>query len=118
MGHYAPRGAGQSPVARIYSHFRTYRFHPEYKRESHDPQPNPQPDPEPSNNTLGPIFDGSFGIDTEDLINCPGIDFSTLQYYPDQTPFGPDGDINLLDPRNVAQNGVDWVKLHAKTGKS
>ena len=68
--------------------------------------------------TLGPLFDGSFGVDTEDLANAPGIDFATLQYFPDQTTFGPNGEIDLSDPRNIAQNGVDWVKLHGNTGKT
>ena len=68
--------------------------------------------------TLGPIFDGSFGIDAEDLANAPGIDFTTLQYFPDQTTFGPNGEIDLSDPHNIAQNGVDWVELHANTGKA
>jgi mannan endo-1,4-beta-mannosidase len=103
IGHYAPRGIGQLPVARIYSHFHTYHFHPDYKSD-HKPQSNP-------------LFDGSFGIDTEDLANIPDIDFSTLQYFPDQNPFGPDGEIDLTDHLKIAQSGADWVKLHGETGE-
>ena len=88
--------------------------------ERKDPEPkDPEPkDPEPKDPPLGPIFDGSFGIDAEDLANAPGIDYTTLQYFPDQTTFGPNGEIDLNDPHDIAQNGVDWVKLHAKTGKT
>jgi mannan endo-1,4-beta-mannosidase len=110
IGHYAPRGAGQLPVARIYSHFHAYRFHPDYESDH-------KPDHNPRSNTLGPLFDGSFGIDTEDLANIPDIDFSTVQYFPDQNSVGPDGEIDLTDHLKIAQSGIDWVNLHGETGK-
>ncbi len=121
--HCQTRGKGQLPLAPIHSHFHTYRFHHDLKYPDHkhpdDKHPDHKhPDHKDQSHTFGPIFDGSFGIDTEDLANAPGIDFTTLQYYPDQTPFGPNGDIDLDDPGNIAQDGADWVKLHAKTGKT
>ena len=100
---YAPKEAGQLPLARIYSHYHTYRFHPVRKRQS---------------NTFGPDFDGSFGVDSEDLANAPGVDFSSFQYFPDQNTFGPNGEIDLTDANNIAQNGVDWVNLHAETANT
>jgi len=65
--------------------------------------------------SFGPGFDGSFGIDTEDLANTPGIDFSSLQFFPDQTTFGPDEPTNIT---NVIQNGIDWINLHAQTANT
>ena len=105
--------------------------HPKSDHPKDHPKPDHNPDHESDHkpdynsdykrrsNTLGPLFDGSFGIDTEDLANTPGIDFSTLQYFPHQNTNSPDGDIiDLTDPCNIAQSGVDWVELHGKTGNS
>jgi len=87
--HCQTRGKGQLPLAPIHSHFHTYRFHHDLKYPDHkhpdDKHPDHKhPDHKDQSHTFGPIFDGSFGIDTEDLANAPGIDFTTLQYYPDQ----------------------------------
>ena len=101
-----PQEVSVSYQLHIYSHFHTYRFHLE-----HEPEHKPE-------TKTGAVFDGSFGIDTEDLVNIPTIDFSTLQYFPHQQTSGPNGEIDLFDPDNIAQNGIDWVKLHAKTGKT
>jgi len=65
---------------------------------------------------LGPLFDGSFGIDTEDLINIPCVDFSTLQYFPDQNAVGLVGGIDLTDPHCIAQSGVEFVTLQSRAG--
>jgi len=71
-----------------------------------------------SNNGIGPDFDGSFGIDTEDLANIPAVDFSSLQFFPDQITFGPDGFIDLSNATNVSQNGIDWINLHSQTANT
>ena len=100
---YAPGDAGQLPLARINSHFHTYRFHAVRKRQT---------------NTFGSDFDGSHGVDSEDLANAPGVDFASFQYFPDQNTFGPSGQIDLSDVSSIAQNGVDWVNLHAETANT
>jgi mannan endo-1,4-beta-mannosidase len=101
---YAPRdAAGQLPLTRIYSHSRTYRVHSVHKRQSI---------------TSGSGFDGSFGVDSEDLANAPGVDFSSFQYFPDQNTFGLNQEIDLTDANNIAQNGVDWINLHAETANT
>ena len=100
---YAPREAGQLLLARMYSHIHTYRFRPARKRQS---------------NTFGANFDGSFGVDSEDLANAPGVDFSSFQFFPDQNTFGSSGAIDLTDANNIAQNGVDWVNLQAETANT
>ena len=87
----------------IYSHFHTYRFHPARKRQT---------------STFGSGFDGSFGVDSEDLANAPGVDFSSFQFFPDQNTFGTAGEIDLTDPNSIAQNGVDWVNLQAQTANT
>ena len=98
---YAPREAGQLPLPRIYSHFHPYRFHPDRKRQT---------------NTFGSNFDGSFGVDSEDLANAPGVDFSSFQYFPDQNTFGSSGALN--NANDIAQNGVDWINLQAETANT
>lgn len=100
---YAPKDAGQLPFARIHPYFCTYPSHAVRKRQS---------------NSFGPAFDGSFGVDTEDLANIPGVDFNSLQFFPDQNTFGPDGTIDLQNITSVIQNGVDWINLHADTANT
>jgi len=98
---YAPKEAGQLPLARIYSHSHTDRSYPVRKRQS---------------TTFGSEFDGSAGVDTEDLANTPGVDFSSLQFFPDQNSFGASG--GATGASNVVQNGVDWINLHAETANT
>lgn len=100
---YAPRDAGQLPYARIHPYSCTYCLHAARKRQS---------------NSFGPVFDGSFGVDTEDLANTPGIDFNSLQFFPDQTSFGPLGPVDTHNITNVIQNGLDWIDLHADTANT
>jgi len=69
-------------------------------------------------NTFGPDLDGSFGVDTEDLANTPGIGFSTFQLFPNQNTFGPDGVIDPNNTTDVTQNGIDWINLHAETANT
>jgi len=59
--------------------------------------------------SYGAVFDGSFGIDSEDILNIPQISFSSSQLFPDQFKYGqPD---SSLPPFNqTVQVGVDWIK--------
>ncbi|KAG2020297.1 CEL4b mannanase [Coprinopsis cinerea AmutBmut pab1-1] len=64
--------------------------------------------------TLGPAFDGSSGVDSEDILNIPEISFSSFQLFPDQNEYGqPDPD--LSDFENTMQRGVEWIQYHAES---
>jgi hypothetical protein len=60
-------------------------------------------------------FDGSHGVDNEDILSIPDIDFSTFQIFPGQATYGPDHpDLSPVD--NTAQVGVDWIQTQAAIG--
>lgn len=61
---------------------------------------------------LGPAFDGSQGVDSEDIFNIPQIGFGTFQLFPDQNSYGVD-DPNLTPFENTVQQGVDWIQQQA-----
>jgi len=62
---------------------------------------------------VGDAFDGSFGVDTEDLISIPAVDFGTFQYFPDQVCYFKDVPANRTIA-NIA-SGDHWVTRHADT---
>ncbi|KAG8813564.1 hypothetical protein FRB91_009184 [Serendipita sp. 411] len=69
-------------------------------------------------NSFGPLFDGSFGVDTEDLLNAPGVDFSSFQLFPDQNTYGPIGTNSVSNFSEIVQQGIDWLVQHASTANS
>ena len=65
---------------------------------------------------VGPSFDGSSGIDAEDILNIPQIGFATFQLFPDQDNYGPPNP--HLDPfNNTVQTGLSWIRSHAELGQ-
>jgi len=62
---------------------------------------------------VGPAFDGSFGVDTEDIISIPTIDFGSFQYFPDEICYFKDTPAN----RTTAEiaSGSHWVIRHSDT---
>ncbi|KIM49126.1 glycoside hydrolase family 5 protein [Hebeloma cylindrosporum] len=65
---------------------------------------------------IGPSFDGSYGIDSEDILNIPQIGFGTFQLFPDQNSYGID-DPTLPAFNNTVNQGLDWIRRHADVGK-
>lgn len=64
---------------------------------------------------VGSAFDGSQGVDSEDILNIPEIGFGSFQLFPDQVSYGP-VDPNLPAFNNTVQTGIDWIKRHAEAG--
>ncbi|PBK78145.1 glycoside hydrolase [Armillaria solidipes] len=66
-------------------------------------------------NEAGSAFDGSAGVDTEDILNIPEIGYSTFQFFPDQNTYiqGP-ADSGLSSFQNVLQEGLDWIQLQGE----
>ncbi|TFK29928.1 glycoside hydrolase family 5 protein [Coprinopsis marcescibilis] len=64
-------------------------------------------------NELGSQLDGSFGVDSEDILNIPQIGFGSFQLFPDQNPYGAD-DPDLTPLENLIQKGDEWIRLHAE----
>jgi len=67
--------------------------------------------------STGPAFDGSFGIDTQDITNIPEVGFGSFQLFPDQNRYFPP-DPSLPAFNNTVQEGIDWIQLQAQTAAS
>jgi len=64
---------------------------------------------------VGSAFDGSQGVDSEDIVSIPEIGFSTFQLFPDQNSYGTP-DPNLPDFNNTVDIGNQWIQRHAQNG--
>jgi mannan endo-1,4-beta-mannosidase len=69
-----------------------------------------------SDQGVGPAFDGSQGVDSEDILNIPQIGFGTFQLFPDQNSYGFD-DPTLPAFNNTVNQGLDWIRRHADIGR-
>jgi len=63
----------------------------------------------------GTSFDGSYGVDTEDILASPSIDFGSFQLFPDQVTYFPDPQPNFA-VKAIADGGK-WVKVHSNTAR-
>jgi len=57
---------------------------------------------------LGSAFDGSQGVDSEDILGIPQIGFSSFQLFPDQNNYAA-YDPHLSPFNNTVQSGIDWI---------
>ncbi|KAF5380977.1 hypothetical protein D9615_003950 [Tricholomella constricta] len=63
-------------------------------------------------------FDGSHGVDSEDIINIPQIGFGSFQLFPDQFDYSSSSLDTSLPPFNqTLQIGLDWIRRHAEAGQ-
>jgi mannan endo-1,4-beta-mannosidase len=69
------------------------------------------------NTAPGSAFDGSSGVDTEDITGIPEISFLTFQLFPDQNTYGP-ADPHLPALNNTIQTGINWIQSHVQIGKT
>jgi mannan endo-1,4-beta-mannosidase len=70
---------------------------------------------------VGSSFDGSQGVDSQDILNIPDIDFATFQLFPDQNTYSPTSS-KIVPPSadfngTVAQ-GVAWIEAQADSAKA
>lgn len=68
---------------------------------------------------VGSAFDGSHGVDSEDIISIPQIGFGSFQLFPDQNDYQsgpPDPTLPLFN--QTLQIGLDWIRRHADTATS
>jgi mannan endo-1,4-beta-mannosidase len=68
------------------------------------------------NSGLGSAFDGSEGVDSEDILGIPQIAFGSSQLFPDQDHYEP-ADPNLPPFNNTVQVGLEWIKLQVQTAQ-
>jgi len=67
----------------------------------------------PTPSLPGPSFDGSYGVDTEDIIAVPCIDFGSFQLFPDQTNYFPETSDSFAT--KAIGDGGKWVAVHSNT---
>ncbi|KAG1827299.1 glycoside hydrolase superfamily [Suillus subaureus] len=67
--------------------------------------------------TTGTLYDGSYGVDSQDISNIPDIGFSSFQLFPDQQSYGPD-DPNVAPWQSVEQNGAQWITTQAQSASA
>jgi mannan endo-1,4-beta-mannosidase len=71
------------------------------------------------NTVPGPAFDGSFGVDAEDIINIPEIDFGSFQLFPDQNNYSPTN-TPFVSPstsfEEAVQLGIEWIQAQGDIG--
>jgi len=66
------------------------------------------------------VFNGAFGVDTEDILNAPDIDFGTFQLFPDQVNYAAQGTANNVQPPSSTFNTTltdttIWINTHSQT---
>jgi mannan endo-1,4-beta-mannosidase len=66
---------------------------------------------------IGSAFDGSSGVDTEDIINIPQIGYGSFQLFPDQDTYGPSNP-NIPAFNNTVQQGLSWIQTHTELGQT
>ncbi|RDB21378.1 Mannan endo-1,4-beta-mannosidase A [Hypsizygus marmoreus] len=65
---------------------------------------------------VGSAFDGTHGVDSEDIINIPQIGFGSFQLFPNQYQYGP-VDTSLPPFNQTLQTGLDWIRRHADAAR-
>jgi mannan endo-1,4-beta-mannosidase len=58
---------------------------------------------------VGSSFDGSQGVDSEDINNIPQVSFNSFQLFPDQNIYSP-VDTSLPAFNQSLQAGLDWIR--------
>ncbi|KAG9001683.1 hypothetical protein FRB94_004614 [Tulasnella sp. JGI-2019a] len=59
--------------------------------------------------SVGPAYDGSFGVDTQDICASPHIDFCSLQIFPDQVFYGLTATGTTLGKKRAASDSSAGV---------
>jgi len=72
-----------------------------------------------SDNEVGPGYDGSQGVDSQDISGIDDIDYAGFQYFPDENLYGPVGSDSASrrweQVETTIDNGIIWIDQHVKT---
>lgn len=64
--------------------------------------------------TVGSAYDGTYGVDSQDIMNIPDIGFGSFTLFPDQQSYGPSNP--LLDSyTNTVDSGTNWILVQAQS---
>jgi mannan endo-1,4-beta-mannosidase len=65
---------------------------------------------------IGPAFNGAYGVDSQDILNAPDIDFGTFQLLPDQNNYGITGTEDQspsADFNSTVNQTITWIRAQA-----
>lgn len=62
----------------------------------------------------GPAYDGSQGVDSEDILGIPQIGFSSFQLFPDQDSYATSNDPGAPSYSSTVRAGVEWIETQAQ----
>ncbi|EIW85194.1 glycoside hydrolase family 5 protein [Coniophora puteana RWD-64-598 SS2] len=68
---------------------------------------------------VGQQFDGSTGVDSQDIMNIPDVGFGSFQLFPDQNNYAADDTTSTSSSdsfANTVNTGVDWINNQAQLG--
>ena len=68
----------------------------------------------------GSAYSGAFGVDSQDILNAPDIDFGTFQMFPDQFNYGITGMVtNVQAPSSnfddTLNDTITWIHAQIDT---
>ncbi|KAI0302022.1 glycoside hydrolase superfamily [Russula brevipes] len=69
----------------------------------------------------GAAFNGGFGVDSEDILNAPDIDFGTFQLFPDQISYSTTGtecETSSKDFDDTLDQTVAWIHKQAQSART
>jgi mannan endo-1,4-beta-mannosidase len=70
---------------------------------------------------VGSSFDGSQGVDSEDILGIPEIGFATFQLFPDQNSYSTIASAHIppsSDFDGTVQQGVAWIQAQADSARA
>ena len=68
------------------------------------------------------MFNGAFGVDSQDILNAPDIDFASFQVFPDSINYGTKGSANDVTPpssnfNKTLNDTVAWINSQASAAQ-
>ncbi|KAI0267208.1 glycoside hydrolase superfamily [Russula aff. rugulosa BPL654] len=69
------------------------------------------------------VFNGAFGVDSQDILNIPEIDFGTFQVFPDSVNYGSKGTATNVQPPSsqfskTLNDTVDWIGAQVQSART
>jgi mannan endo-1,4-beta-mannosidase len=69
------------------------------------------------------VYNGAFGVDSQDILNAPDIDFGTFQLFPDLVNYGAQGTASDVQPPSrqfgkTLNDTVDWINAQIYSART
>lgn len=77
----------------------------------------PSPATKRQGTEVGPAFDGTFGVDSEDIGSIPHVDIATFQLFPDQVTYEVDLNSAIPAINKTVNDGNNWILQQISSGQ-